>query len=250
MGGSGGRPLPSRTVGAVVRWWAAVNGSAEAPGAVDEAPGDMELRLVEYNAFLDRLLDRRKHLQKWLDGMKGLRETGIKQDRVTVVAVSDAISEGVAAHSKVKLKDKEDLKAFVTNVGAGILPVLEKALKDRRSVDKYFDQAVGKLAEMILAGDAQVVGKCMELLNNIEVNHAQEVQRMKLQVADLLTAVQDLAAANDALMTGAAVKPREIPGMPDSGETTVSCQVCRSVHAVAPGTQAFECPVCGAVIKT
>lgn len=226
-----------------------MTGSVEAPGAIEDAPGEMDLRLAEYNAFLDRLLDRRKHLQKWLDGMKGLRETGIKQDRVTVANVSDAISEGVAAHSKVKLKDKEDLKAFVTNAGAGILPVLEKALKDRRSIDKYFDQAVAKLAEMILAGDAQVVGKCMELLVNIEATHAQEVQRMKLQVADLLTANQDLAAQCDALMTGAAVKPREIPGMPDSVESTVSCPVCRSVHAVAPGTQAFECPVCGAMIK-
>lgn len=213
------------------------------PGA-----GDDELRLVQYRAFLDQLLDRRKQLTKWLDGLKGLRETGIKQDRVTIANVEDAITVGVAAHKDVKLKSRDDLKEFVVNVGAGIIPVLETSIKDRRQVDKYFDQAVGKLTEMIISGDSQVVDKCMELLHNIENSHAAELQRLKLQVADLLTALQEINAENDALMAGVAVKPREIPDGAADEVATVSCPVCRSLHTVAPGTRKFECPICGAEI--
>jgi len=221
-------------------------GTAEAP---TQGVGEDELRLVQYKAFLEQLLDRRKALQKWLDGLKGLRETGIKQDRVTIANVEEAIAGGIAAHDKVKLKSKDDLKEFVTNVGAGILPALESSLKDRRQVDKYFDQAVGKLTEMILAGDVTVVDKCMELLTNIENSHAGELQRLKLQVADLLTSLQDLSAENDALMTGVATKPREIPDSAAGEVASVACPVCRSVHTVAPGTRKFECPVCGAEIN-
>jgi len=249
MGGSGGRLPNGQQPRFPCRGRFLVNdapGTAEAPA---QGAGEDELRLVQYKAFLEQLTDRRKHLAKWLDGLKGLRETGIKQDRVTIANVEEAIAGGIAAHEGVKLKSQADLKEFVTNVGAGILPVLEKSIKDRRQVDKYFDQAVGKLTEMIVAGDAVTVEKCMELLTNIENSHAGELQRLKLQVADLLTGLQDLSAENDALMTGVAARAREIPDAAAGEIATVACPVCRSVHTVAPGTRKFECPICGAEIN-
>ncbi len=214
-----------------------------------DAPGEDELRLAQYKAFIDSLLDRRKPLQKWLNGLKGLRETGITQDRATISNVEGALAEEVEAHKKVKLTDKESLKEFVTNVGAKVIPALEASIKDRRNIDKYFDQSVENLCQMVIDGDLQVGAKMMELLTNIENSHAQELQRLKIQIADQLSTIQDITVEKEALLAGVAVKPREIPNGMVSGKATLQCLICHSVHEVTSGTKMLQCPICSAEIK-
>ena len=206
-------------------------------------------RLMQYKAFLDSLFDKRKQLEKFVKGMHGLRETAIKQDRVLLKNTEDFFAERAKALEGKKSEELPNIKDLVMSLGMDYIKTLEACLKDRREIDKYFDSAVENFLSGITTIDSMIRDKIIELLQNIENTHTNELNRLKIQIADLVQENDELKREIEALKAGIPKKPKEIPEIPEVGKRSIQCPVCLQLHEVDPSVKSFKCPICSYEIK-
>jgi len=206
-------------------------------------------RLAQYRAFLDSLFEKRKQLEKFSAGMKGIRESAMKMDRVIIKEVEGFFVAKAEDFATKKPSELPELKDLIRSLGMDLVKLLEAKLKERRNIDKYFDQAVENLLIGIEEIDKMIKDKVFELLQNIENTHMNEMNRLKIQIADLVAHNDELKREIEALKAGLPKKPKEIPELPLSPRKSIQCPVCLQLHEVEPGTTEFKCPICSYLIK-
>jgi len=214
-----------------------------------EGKDEMVDRLNEYKAFLDALFEKRNQLQKFSSGMKGLRETATKIDRKLIKEAEDYLNAKVEEIGKLSPDKLPAPKDLAKSLGMDLIKVFEGFLKERRTIDKHFDIAVEKFLGAIDEIDRIIKDKIIELLQNIENTHANELNRLKVQIADLVAMNEELKRENEALKQGLKPKPKEIPQIPQLGKKSIQCPICLQLYEVDPATSEYECKVCGYKIK-
>jgi len=215
----------------------------------EEEKSELELKLVEYGRFLGQLFEKRKQLGKWIKGLKGLRETALRQDKVLQSNVNALVTQYAKACMDKKFKDTTEFKEYIQNLKPVLRKEIQTRLGERRKIDKYFDNSVETLLSGILDMDKSIVEKILELLNNIEVTHIAELEKLKVQIADLVTQNEELRRENEALRKGIPKKRLEIPEIAEIAEKSISCPICLQTHKVAYGTKIYKCDICGHEIK-
>lgn len=211
---------------------------------------EKELRIAEYKAFIESLLNKHKELEKFSKGMKGLRETAIKQDHALLKQAENFFDEAAKAAKEKKFEEKTTPFELINNLKEEALKVINAGLKGRREIDKYFDSSVENLLLGLESIDKLIADKIIELINNIEQSHASELERLKIQIADLVTTNEELRREVEALRLGIPKKPKEIPSLEEAMPVSLQCPICLQTHEVAAGTVEFKCPICSHLIKT
>ena len=212
---------------------------------MNEEKDEIADRINEYTAFLDALFDKRNQLQRFSNGMKGLRETAVKIDAKILKDVEEFLNAKVEEISKMPLEKLPKAEDLAKSLGMELLENFEKVLKDRRTIDKHFDIAIEKFLEAISDIDKVVKDKIVELLQNIENTHSYEMNKLKIQIADLVAQNEELRRENEAIKQGLKPKPKEIPQLPALGKKSIQCPICLQIYEVDQSTSAYECKVCG-----
>jgi len=205
---------------------------------------EMALRLAEYLSFLESLFAKRRELEKFTKGMKGMRETAVKQDRVIIADMERVFDERAKASEEKTLSTPLEARDLILSLKDLIGECVAGGLKSRREIDKYFDQACENLASAVFTMDKIIIDKIVELLQNIENSQSAEVDRLKVQIADLVAEKDELARENTALRAGLPKKPKEVPELPSPITREVKCPICLQVWPVPAGTSEYKCQVC------
>lgn len=207
------------------------------------------LKIEEYKQFIYTLFDKRKELQKFTQGVKGLRENAVKQDMVTLKNLETYFNDTANEIKEKGLSDKITPLELINNLKEGALQNLQVSLKQRREFDKYFDQVLDNFVQALQGIDKVIIDKVLELINNIEESNSSEMEKLKVKIADLVTENQQLKMDIEALRKGIKPKPKEIPSIEDAIPMEVQCPICLQVHRIVPGTKEYKCPICGYNIK-
>ena len=123
----------------------------------NEESKEIEERLMQYKAFLDSLFEKRKELEKFTAGMKGLRETATKQDRVLLKNTENFFTEKARALEGKKYSELPAIKDLIISLGQEFHKILEAGLKERRNIDKHFDIAVEKFLDGVVTIDLSLI---------------------------------------------------------------------------------------------
>ena len=207
-----------------------------------------EAKLQEFVNFVIEVIDKRKHLEKFIKGVKGVRENAVKQDRLLVKQVREFIEGMKKEASKVKIKDKGDIEALINSIAEKTEEYVAELLKSRRMIDKYFDTVVNNLANAVIQHDERAINAIASLLANIQNEHDKEIEKLKVQLADAITTIDDLKQQVEALRQGRRPKPSEIPTVESGEYITIRCPICHQEWDVPKGTREYKCGVCGHMI--
>jgi rubrerythrin len=206
---------------------------------------EIKERYAQYQAFLASLFDKHKELKKFADAIKNLRENATKQDLVLKTQINDAINEVLTLATKPEHKDKVTIPEVLNNARASVLKVLQTYTNERKNVDKYIEQVVANFTESLLHIDELIIAKILELIANIDQAHMEELESIKLELAEWVRKCSELQRENEALKQGIKPKLKEIPSELSIQNITIQCPVCKQAHEVSKGTKVFKCNICG-----
>jgi len=207
-----------------------------------------EAELQEYINFVIQVVDKEKYLRKFIDGVKGVRENAVKQDRLLIRELREFVESLKEDATKMKIKSKGDIEALVKSIADAVEKKAAELLKDRRKIDKYFDTVVNNMARAVIEHDQRAINAIAELIHNIQNAYMKEMEKLKVQLADAITTIDDLKQQVEALRQGRKPKPSTIPEVESGEYITIRCPVCYQEWDVPKGTREYKCGVCGHVI--
>jgi len=204
--------------------------------------------MEQVREFLIKVLDKRKHLSKFQKGVRELKTTAKKQDKVVKGQIEDLALKCIEFLKNQKELDGTIIEQSIAKLGTQIKELFDGYISHRDKMDNLMIRALDNFVNAVMHHDDIAKDKIIELFNNFKESYELELTKLKVQVADLLSENEALKKQIESIQAGKEAVAKEIPTLPSEELIEIQCPMCRQAYWVSPQTKTYKCDVCGTII--